>query len=66
VTDPIRIHHADDDAEAHARHARIEARLEELGMQQVRQMMGIDLPAQWNPIIRAWLAGKKLKPREEA
>ena len=64
MTQPIRIHHADTDEEARARHERIQARLEELGSGTVERMQGRDLPTQWNPIIRAWLKGDKLEDEE--
>lgn len=63
MTDPIRIHHADDAAGVHERHADIEKRLEDMGREQVERLLATGgLPTGWNPIIHAWLAGKKLGP----
>lgn len=64
TTDPIRIHSPDGDEEARERHAEIERRLEELGRDAVLSLRGHGLPNQWDPIINAWLAGKRLKPAE--
>ena len=55
MTDFIRIHHADTDAEAKARYKQIVKRLEELGPDSVR---ATEFPTQWAPIIRAWLKDK--------
>jgi hypothetical protein len=61
MIDPIRIHHADDESEVRARHARLEKRLDELGADEVRFLQANGkVPTQWDPIIRAWLAGDKL------
>jgi hypothetical protein len=57
--DVIRIYHADSDDEAKARHEGIVKRLDELGAQQVRDLVATGgLPTQWNPIIIAWSKGK--------
>jgi hypothetical protein len=61
VKDPIRIHPQDDNMAARARHKRIEMRLDELGIDQVRTMQGHALPTNWDPIIRAWLKGERLE-----
>jgi hypothetical protein len=58
---PIRIHPMDTEAEVRARHAQIEARLEELGADQVRSMLGHGLPEGWGPIVLAWLKGDRLQ-----
>jgi len=58
---PIRIHYADDDAQARTRHEEIIGRLEFFGPEQVRTMMGQGFPSQWDPIIVAWLNGDKLE-----
>jgi hypothetical protein len=64
---PIRIHHADSDTEVEARHRRIEARLDELGAEEVRSLVANGgLATQWSPIIRAWSSGKRLAPDEKA
>lgn len=60
MIEPICIHHADTPDEVRARHLRIQQRLEQLGHEQVRAMQGHALPTQWDPIIREWLAGKRL------
>ena len=55
----IRIHHADTDDEAKARHEQIVKRLQELGKVQVQAMMATGgLPTVWNPIIYEWLRDK--------
>lgn len=62
MIEPIQIHHADTPTEARARHARIEDRLEELGINQVRTLLqGGGFATQWNPIVHAWLDGHKVK-----
>jgi|WetSurMetagenome_2_1015567.scaffolds.fasta_scaffold00813_8 hypothetical protein len=65
MIDPIRINHADDDDAVRARHARIEARLDELGVDEVRFLQSNGkLPTEWDLIIRAWMAGKKPNPEK--
>jgi hypothetical protein len=60
---PIRIHSPDTEEQAHARHLEIQKRLEELGPEAVRGMIGHGFPTQWNPIIYKWLAGEKLEEK---
>ena len=61
IIDPIRIHYADSEDEVRARHARLEKRFDELGPEEVRFLQGNGkIPVEWDPIIRAWLAGNKL------
>lgn len=63
MTKHITIHAPDTDAEARARHARIEARLNELGEPEVRRLSATGgLAPQWEPIVRAWLNGERLEP----
>lgn len=51
----IRIHPPDDDWRASVRQSEIVARLDELGADQVRMLIGHGLPEVWTPIILAWL-----------
>lgn len=58
--EPIRIHHADTEADVLARHEQIERRLDELGAETVKSMIGHGFPTTWNPIITAWLNGGRV------
>jgi len=63
---PVRIHSVDSDEQARDRHKRIEARLEELGIEQVRGMMSYGgLPTNWDPIIARWLKGDRLEDEKK-
>jgi hypothetical protein len=53
-----RIHDGDDDEAARQRQAAIVERLEHIGVDQVRAMLGHGLPNEWGPIITAWLKAK--------
>jgi hypothetical protein len=67
MTQPIRIHAQDATIEqVRARHAEIEKRLEELGVDRVRMMLFHGgFPTEWNNVIHAWLAGDKLQPEAD-
>ena len=61
MIDPIRIYYADDEDEVRARHERLESRFEELGVEEIRFLQANGkVPTEWDPIIRAWLAGGRL------
>lgn len=64
MSDVIRIHHADSEEEALARHLRIQTRLDELGVEQVKAMMGHGFPPEWNLIVSAWVGGARVKAKE--
>jgi hypothetical protein len=59
----IRIHPMDSDAAAKERQEAICRRLDELGVENVRAMLGHGLPTNWNPIIAAWLKGARADAR---
>ena len=63
MKDPIRVHAGDSsEDDIRSRHIEIEDCLEKHGPDQVRIMLfSGGLPTNWNPIINAWLAGKKLE-----
>jgi hypothetical protein len=66
LIDHVQIWHLDNDDEARSRHERIEARLDELGPEEVRSLQSNGkLPTHWDPIIRVWMKGKRLAKREE-
>jgi hypothetical protein len=62
----IRIFHGDTEEEAQARHLRIQTRLDELGAEQVKAMMGHGFPTEWNPIVGAWIAGQRIEAKKES
>lgn len=64
---PIKIHYADTEKESRARHEQIQARLNELGKDNVSLLVASGgLPTEWNPIIRSWMSGEKLEPEKVA
>ena len=66
MTEPIRIHASDDSEAVRSRHADIEKRLDDIGRDGVHAMLATGgLPTNWNPIIHAWLAGKKLEQKAD-
>lgn len=67
MTKPVKIHAGDAlDDDVRKRHADIEKRLEELGVDRVKMLLlSGGLPTNWNPIIHAWLAGDKLEAKEK-
>ena len=65
MTQPIKIYHADNEAEARARHERINKRLDELGHESVKSLYAAGgLPTEWNQIVLAWMTGDKLEPEK--
>lgn len=52
---PTRICAADTDAEPAVRHLEVIRRLDQLGADQVRMMIGHGLPEVWTPLICGWL-----------
>lgn len=66
MSDHIQIHHLDTEEEAKARHAKIEARLDELGADEVRFLQSNGkLPTNWDPIIAAWMRGERQVAKAE-
>lgn len=63
--DTIKIHSADTEKEARARHEHIQARLDEIGKDGVASLVATGgLPTEWGPIIRSWMKGEKLEPEK--
>lgn len=59
MTGPIRICGTDSEEEVKRRHERVVARLDELGMPEVRAMFARDdFPHPWHPIIHEWLRSR--------
>jgi len=67
MTKPIRIHAIDrTDEEVRDRHASVEARLEEMGADQVKfRLLHGGFPTEWHAIVHAWLGGDKLEPEAD-